>query len=141
MGNEQILHFEKLLHEFIEPTFKIVEIDISQLLEEGENYGGELLKIKITVSKNGNTVILHAIGKRIHPVESVQKYYNVQVTFKNEIAFYKEVIPALQGFQRQQNVNDVIDCFPKYLAKGKLYTTFAFTVFSQGLPRLELGKC
>jgi hypothetical protein len=50
----------------------------------------------------------------VPPSEFIQEVFNTPVTFRNEIAFYKDILPILQDFQRQHGVKEVIDFVPKY---------------------------
>ncbi|XP_050511294.1 uncharacterized protein LOC126887687 [Diabrotica virgifera virgifera] len=111
-----IKNIEKLLEKYIDDGKNIIGSEITNLVEPGENYGGELFKIDVTIQEISTKKkdVLHLVGKIIPQSEGAQAAFNVQMTFKSEIAFYEKIVPELQGFQKKHNIQEVISCFPKY---------------------------
>uniref|UniRef100_V5G064 CHK kinase-like domain-containing protein n=1 Tax=Anoplophora glabripennis TaxID=217634 RepID=V5G064_ANOGL len=74
-----------------------------------------MLKLDVTLKdeSDGTEEELHAVAKMIPEQEFVRKIFNIQVTFKNEVAMYNVIAPTLRDFQRENGVNEVIDCFPE----------------------------
>ncbi|XP_056639655.1 uncharacterized protein LOC130447053 [Diorhabda sublineata] len=117
---------------------KIVDIKSSNLVEKGENNGGELFKLDITV-KNEETkedTVLHVVGKTIPLIEKFQEIFNIQVTFKAEILFYDKIVPILQRFQKENGMKNVITCFPKFYG-GRLNLNGSNTVDKDGIMIME----
>jgi hypothetical protein len=93
---------------------KIVDYKIKHLTAPGENRGSVMLKVDFTVKSPTGNEEIHAAAKTVPPSELIQEVFNTPVTFRNEIAFYKKIVPLLQDFQRQHGVKEVIDFVPKY---------------------------
>jgi thiamine kinase-like enzyme len=104
--------FKDLLSKHVGANKKIISTDITNLVELGENFGGELLKLAITVEDEATkkTELLHAVAKKIPELEYFQKVFNIQETFKSEITFYEKLVPIFRQFQEQHNVAEVLDC-------------------------------
>jgi thiamine kinase-like enzyme len=112
MSAEQIKNIEDLIP--LGDGKKIVDYKIKRLTTPGENRGSLMLKVDFTVKTSTGNEEIHAAAKAVLPNEFIQEHFNTPVTFRNEIAFYKKIIPLLQDFQRQHGVKDVIDFVPKY---------------------------
>lgn len=115
---DYIENFEELLSQYTGSKKIILQTIVSNLNAPGENYCSVMLKIDVTLQnlENGNKEILHTVAKCrnrnlnqfFHQVETLQ--------FRKEIDFYREVLPALQGFQREQDIGEVWNIFPKVFA-------------------------
>ncbi|ENN74586.1 hypothetical protein HUJ04_004707 [Dendroctonus ponderosae] len=94
------------LEELLKPTLhgKIVKQEVTPLTSFGENFGSEILKVDVTVEENGKQRQVHGVGKLIPSSEVQLEIFNTQVTFKNEIGFYADIVPAMQEFQREHGV-------------------------------------
>ncbi|KAG5893741.1 hypothetical protein JTB14_001385 [Gonioctena quinquepunctata] len=68
------------------------------LVPPGENFGGEVRKLEITVKdeKAGSEEKLHAVAKQIPDNEFAREIFNIQQTFKGEINFYDKLLPTLR---------------------------------------------
>ncbi|XP_072393448.1 uncharacterized protein [Diabrotica undecimpunctata] len=111
-----IKNIEKLLESHIDEGKQIIRTEITNLVEPGENYGGELFKIDVTIQESNTKKeeVWHLVGKIIPQKERAQAAFNVQITFKSEIAFYEKIVPELQKFQKKYNIKEILNCFPKY---------------------------
>ncbi|XP_050511289.1 uncharacterized protein LOC126887685 isoform X1 [Diabrotica virgifera virgifera] len=109
-------NLESLIAAHIGENQNIVDTNVTSLVGPGENYGGELFKIDVNIedSKSKEKYQIHLVGKTIPKHEESQQVFKVQTTFKSEIAFYDRIVPALRKFQKENDVKEVIDCFPKY---------------------------
>ncbi|XP_057651963.1 uncharacterized protein LOC130891329 [Diorhabda carinulata] len=105
--------FENLLSKTVGANKKIIHSDITNLVAAGENFGGELLKLTITVENQitKETEVLHAVAKKIPEMELFQKIFNIQETFKSEIIFYEKLVPIFRQFQEQHKIKNVLNCF------------------------------
>ncbi|KAJ3658372.1 hypothetical protein Zmor_010113 [Zophobas morio] len=92
----------------------IIDHQVKRLTAPGENYGSLMLSVDITVQNAYGTEEIHTVAKMVPPNDFIQKVFNTQTTFKNEIAFYNNIVPVLQEFQREQGMDELIDFFPKY---------------------------
>ncbi|CAH1106466.1 unnamed protein product [Psylliodes chrysocephalus] len=92
---------------------KVLNVEVTNLVQPGENFGGELLKLNITTEdeETKSQDVLHAVAKKIPVAEFAQEMFNVQSTFKGEIIFYEKLVPAFQEFQKEHNLKDIINCF------------------------------
>ncbi|CAG9833655.1 unnamed protein product [Diabrotica balteata] len=111
-----VKNIESLCSQRIGYNKKIVQTQMTNLVPEGENYGGELIKLNLVVQDEDNNEReeIHVVVKKIPPSEIFQKIFNIQHTFKAEINFYEKLVPHFQNFQRENNVEDVLDCFAKF---------------------------
>ncbi|XP_060535175.1 uncharacterized protein LOC132707363 [Cylas formicarius] len=107
---EAIEQFEDLISDHIGPDEQMVDYKLTNLTAPGENYGSIMLKIDVVLKNNktGQERLLDLVGKMIPRLEVMQNIFNVQVTFKNEIAFYLELIPAVQLFLEENNILDKV---------------------------------
>lgn len=121
MPGENIIDLEGLLQPYIGPNKKIVDVKKDRLTAPGENYCSIMLKLDITLKnlETGKEEELFAVAKTINT--EVNEFFKKSAPpqFKKEIAFYTEIVPALQEFQREQGITDVIDLFPKLYAARK----------------------
>ncbi|KAJ8922348.1 hypothetical protein NQ315_004291 [Exocentrus adspersus] len=111
MGERAIKDLEKVLSARIGKHKKITDVKMEPLTAPGENYGSIMSKLDLTVEDQGTKTELHAVAKQIPAQEFARALFNIQVTFKNEIAVYDTIVPLLQDFQRENGVDEVIDCF------------------------------
>lgn len=116
MAAPTIKKLEDLLTPYIDKNKKIASYNTSRLTAPGENYGSLMLKVDLILldkQGGGNEENFSVVAKLIPETEFFQEIFNIQVTCKNEIAFYDTVVPTLQNFQREQGVKEVADIFPK----------------------------
>lgn len=95
---------------------RIVKHEVRPLTEVGENFGSEIVVVDMTVEEDEKEHVVHAVAKLIPPTDMQQEIFNTKVTYKNEIGFYAEIVPALKLFQKEQgvaNVAEVLDYFPE----------------------------
>ncbi|XP_060531086.1 uncharacterized protein LOC132704829 [Cylas formicarius] len=102
MSEYDIKNLEELLASHLHR--EIVDKKITRLTAPGENYGSLMLKVDLTVKNGDRTEEIHAAAKCVPPNEAIQKMFNTQVTFRNEIAWYTIIIPTIQRFLRENNV-------------------------------------
>ncbi|CAG9761094.1 unnamed protein product [Ceutorhynchus assimilis] len=91
---------------------EIIKQSISLLTAAGENYGSLMLKVDVTVKNNsGKEEIIPTVAKCVPTNEKMREIFSTHVTFKNEIGWYQQVIPAFLQFQREQGVENIADFF------------------------------
>ncbi|XP_018569811.1 uncharacterized protein LOC108909862 [Anoplophora glabripennis] len=116
MTEHRIEKLHEVLRGYIKKSQIISDKKITNLTAPGENFGSVMLKLDLTLKdeKDGTEQELHAVAKMIPATEFQRTLFNIQVTFKNEIAMYNVIIPTLRDFQRENGINQVIDCFPEF---------------------------
>lgn len=87
---------------------------VKQLTAPGENYGSLMLRLDVTVENQNIISEINTVAKMLPPNTFLQEMFNSQVTFRKEIAFYKVIIPTLQQFQRDHDVQTILDFTPQY---------------------------
>lgn len=106
-------NIERLLSKKLGPAKKITNVEITQPPQKG--VGSLILKVKLTVLDEYNQEKkIHLITKKIPQCEYTQKMLKIQVTYKKEVRFYKDILPALREFEKEQGVVEVMDFFPEY---------------------------
>lgn len=128
MKNDETPKLEKLdelISPYIEQDKKIIETKITNITQPGENNGSTILKVDLILeNKAKQHEQLNIFAKLIPPTEFFQKLFNCQLTFKLEAAFYAEIVPTLQSFQREKGITKVMDLFPRfYGARSNLNET------------------
>lgn len=116
MSEHTIKNLQEVLSEYIKSNQRISDQKIANLTSPGENYGSVMLKLDITLKdeKNGTKEELHTVAKMIPAQDFLRDMFNIQVSFKHEIAMYNVIAPLLRSFQRENGVDEVIDCFPEF---------------------------
>lgn len=115
MSVPQIKNLEEVINPFLQNNKKIISKTVSYLTTSGENYGSEMLKIDLVIEneESNKKETLNVVAKLIPESELFQKVFNIQVTFKSEIAFYQTIVPTLQNFQKERGDTNTMNCFPK----------------------------
>nr|CAI5854407.1 unnamed protein product [Callosobruchus analis] len=74
-----------------------------------------MLKLDVILedTNNGKQETMHLVAKKMPTLKMIQEIFNIQVTYKKEVAFYMKMVPALQEFQREMGVKNVINCFAR----------------------------
>ncbi|KAL1518134.1 hypothetical protein ABEB36_001805 [Hypothenemus hampei] len=93
---------------------EIIEQKVKLLLPLGENYGSVIYHVDFTVRKDGKFKEYHAVAKCTPPNEVTQELFNIQETFKSEIAWYTTVIPTLKLFAKDNGLERELDFFQKF---------------------------
>lgn len=90
-------------------NYSLVDQRVNRLTVAGENYGSLILAVEIILKnkKTGDEKILKTVAKLIPPTDFMQKVFNIQVTFKNEIALYEIIVPTLQNFRRKLGLEEL----------------------------------
>lgn len=111
----KIRKLEDLIYSHIDKNKRIVNTKIINLTTPGENFGSTILNIDISLEDELKVIeTLNLFAKMLPLSELYRIFFNVQVTFKLEIAFNEVIIPTLQNFQREKGITDVIDFFPNF---------------------------
>ncbi|CAG9864979.1 unnamed protein product [Phyllotreta striolata] len=118
MNTPNIEQLDRLISKHIGDGKTIVDQKISRLTSPGENFGSEMLKVDLVVEskETRRPENVHIVAKLIPRNDFFKDIFNVQVSFRNESAFYSTVVPALQRFQTQQGleIDQAVDFFPKF---------------------------
>lgn len=111
----KIKKLEDLIYRHVDKNKRIVSTRIINLTTPGENFGSTILNIDISLEDEHKAIETLNLFAKMMPVSELYRiFFNVQVTFKLEIAFYEVIIPTLQNFQREKGITHVIDFFPNF---------------------------
>ncbi|XP_063900499.1 uncharacterized protein LOC135120083 [Zophobas morio] len=99
------------LEDLLQLDEKIAFTKIKCLTAPGENYGSLMLSVDVTTESNHE---LKVVAKTLPPNPKMQEMFDSPVTFRNEIAFYKTIIPTLRSFQKKHGVKKVMNFAAKY---------------------------
>lgn len=115
MSGDTIKNLQDLLRPHLGENKRLERVDIEGLSAPGENFGSVMLKLDITTRiSNGKEEMLYAVAKKIPATEFFRRLFKIDVTFKNEVAFYSKVLPTLRDFQRENGIENVLDCFADF---------------------------
>lgn len=116
MNMYEIVNLQSLIEEYLGPDREFLEYVSTNLNEPGENYGSLMLKVEIKVRNKATNEeeTISAVAKTPPTDEIIQQIFNTKVTFKNEIAFYKTVIPTLQNLRKVHNIEPAT-YFPEFV--------------------------
>lgn len=115
MQTETIQNLEKLLQKYTGPSKKLIDSKITKLTEPGENYIGLLFNIEATLQDDdGQEEKFIAVAKCLNLKIMKFSFGTIPKQFKKEQAFYTEIIPTLQRFQNETNLEErsIQDLFP-----------------------------
>ncbi|XP_060534911.1 uncharacterized protein LOC132707186 [Cylas formicarius] len=110
-----IKNLDELLRPHLKSAESIEDVRTTRLTAVGDNYGSLMLRLEIKLRNDGtkDSRTLEVVAKTLPRSEFVRQIFNVQVTFKNEIAFYTSVIPALDRFAKERDASATTDFVPK----------------------------
>lgn len=109
----ELKKLDELLSAKLGPNKKIKNVEITKPSQNG--VGGIMLKLKLLVEdQDGKEEVIHLIAKKIPEDEATRETFDIQNTFKKEIAFYDEILPLLKDFQKEEGITDTLDCFAEF---------------------------
>lgn len=109
---DDIKHIDELLSPKLGENRRIKQVNVSKPPQKGA--GSVLLKVELTVQdQDGEEEALHLVAKKIPETEFKRDMFNIQHTFKKEVAFYQVILPILNDFQKEEGI-DVFDIFPEF---------------------------
>lgn len=112
MDIPEIVNLERVL--LLKPGQTISSYNVKRFTKPGDNFGSLVLGIHVTAKTEDGFEQIQTVAKLAPPNDFIQKVFNTQVTFRNEIAFYKHIIPTLQDFQRRENIREVLAISAKF---------------------------
>ncbi|KAB0795960.1 hypothetical protein PPYR_10021 [Photinus pyralis] len=89
-------------------------ISFSSGVDEGENFGGIIIRADVTWKEGNKECTSHYIIKCTPPSESLQRLIPVQTAFIIETYVYSRVLKEFNIIQREYNLRKPLDCFPVY---------------------------
>ncbi|XP_063225451.1 uncharacterized protein LOC134532680 [Bacillus rossius redtenbacheri] len=99
--------------------FTDVEVEVSRASAKGDNYIGELLRVKVKGRRDGEEgQSMSVVLKLIPENEARRAVARVDAFFDNELFVYSEVMPAFQSLQEDRRVPEAerFGAVPKLLA-------------------------
>lgn len=113
MGEIEIKNFASMFSEYLKPGTEVINIVVEKLPQAG--YGSTMVKADVTIkTKTGTLEHKYVVVKLVPTNEMIKKMFQIESTFKNEVAFYKTVLPTLKNFQKQQGIAEILDIFPEF---------------------------
>lgn len=110
--NMELKNLNGLLKTKLGPNKQIKNFEITKPPAKG--VGSLMLKVKVTVQDGDKEEKLNIVAKKIPATERAREMFNIQDTFKKEVAFYREIVPILREFQEEEKITDVIDTFAEF---------------------------
>lgn len=108
-----IRNLEEVLSKKLGPDKKISNVEVTTPPPKG--VGSIMFKVKVTVQgENDQTQLLHLVAKTIPKSDSLKEAFDIQRTFKKEVAFYEVILPTLWKFQKEQGITDILDNFAEF---------------------------
>lgn len=108
-----IKQFSDVLIGYIDPGTTIKNVNIEKLPQSG--YGSIMVKAEITLEyRNGSKEKLYTVVKLLPTNEMVKKIFQIETTYKNEVMFYKTIIPTIVNFQKEQGIFPHLNNFAKF---------------------------
>lgn len=117
MTENHIEKLDELIYKYTGPQKIILEKNITNLTLPGEHHCSLMLKIDVKLKNlnNGNEEVLSVVAKCVNRSLNNLLGPMAPLQFKKEIYFYTTIVPALQKFQHEQGVDNVLDVFPKLI--------------------------
>lgn len=115
----EIKKLQELVSQYVGTNGKVVSSDISNLTAPGDNYLSVMLKVDIFLKdeETHKEETIHAVAKCIHSSDVHPFLQHLgKMGYKNELAFYTKIIPTLQKFAEERNLQRDFDIFPKLIA-------------------------
>lgn len=106
-------NLDELLALKLGPTKKITNAEIVKAPSKGA--GSVMLEVKLTVKDDDDKEeIIHLMAKKLPTSELARKAFNIEDSFRKEVAFYDTIIPILNYFQKEEGIVDVSDNFAEF---------------------------
>ncbi|KAK5645908.1 hypothetical protein RI129_004372 [Pyrocoelia pectoralis] len=95
---------------------------LDSVTKPGENWVGELYRVKATANEKGKTWIDYSLILKMAPSDlSYRRLLNAAPLFHREIYFYNKIIPELIDIQRERGIKTIFQPFPKFYLSSKEY--------------------
>lgn len=109
----ELRNLDQLLAPKFGPNKKITNIEVSKPPQKG--VGSLMLKAEVTVQdQSGSVEVVHLVCKKIPASEFLREGFDIQKTFKKEVAFYEEILPLVREFEKEERITDVMDSFAEF---------------------------
>lgn len=113
MAEIEIKNLSDVLREHINSTKTIKSVEIRKLPQAG--YGSIMAKVAITLKgKEDSEEKLYTVAKLLPSDGYVRQLFQIEFTYKNEVAFYNTVLPTLIHFQKEKGVTPLLNMFAKF---------------------------
>lgn len=113
MGEIEIKKFSDIFVDHLKPGSKIIHINLKKLPAAG--VGSVMVKAEVIIKpKNDTEEKLNVVAKLVPAGELAKELFEIEHVFKNEVAFYKTIVPTLENFRKQQGVLEKLDFFAKF---------------------------
>lgn len=117
MSEDKIENLQELITQYVGPDKVITESQIRRLTAPGENYFSTMLDVNLTLEhrKTKKEEKLHAVAKCMLPPNGNMPGPG-DFTYGNEVRFYKDILPILENFRKEEGAKRSLDIFPELYA-------------------------
>lgn len=117
MAKYEIENLEELISQYVGSDKIISDVQIRPLLAPGENYFSNMLEVNLKLKNkiNGAEEPFHAVAKCMlgsNPGMPGPMTY----TYLSEVTFYKEIVPVIEKFLRNEGAKGIMEIVPKLYA-------------------------
>nr|XP_050857584.1 uncharacterized protein LOC127067095 isoform X1 [Vespula vulgaris] len=110
--------FEGLIRKSLGSGLKIKNVTWKHLTDPGENFGSLILAVTVNTIENSSSKTLNVVAKLPPKSAYLVDLFNSPLTFKKELNFYSDVVPALKDIYRSSNLQEEVSV-PRYFG-GRL---------------------
>lgn len=107
MSEINIRNLESLIQQYTGLSKKLVNSEVTKLTAPGENYMGLVLKVVATLTNEYDTEEkFNAVAKCLNFNMPDFIKNTIPLQYQKESAFYTDIVPALQNFQQEQDIEE-----------------------------------
>ncbi|XP_046838289.1 uncharacterized protein LOC124432949 isoform X2 [Vespa crabro] len=110
--------FEGLIKQSLGSGVKIKNVTWKHLTDPGENFGSLILGVTINTVENSSSNALNVVVKLPPKSAYLMDLFNSPLTFKKELNFYSDIVPALKDIYRSCNLQEEV--FVPHFFGGRL---------------------
>ncbi|XP_066588220.1 uncharacterized protein [Prorops nasuta] len=116
LGPLPIQDFHGLVKKSLGEDYKVKSVEWRYLTEPGENFGSIVLAIDATVSRDNVAKTYNLVIKLPPKSDYLLDLFNSPLTFKKELSFYKDIVPAYAQVQLESGIKreNLIDIVPRF---------------------------
>lgn len=97
---------EGLLKQSLGPDLKIKHVTWKHLTDPGENFGSLILAVTVSITENSSLNTLNIVVKLPPKSAYLIDLFNSPLTFKKELYFYSDIVPALIDLYRKSDLHE-----------------------------------
>ncbi|XP_015590955.1 uncharacterized protein LOC107265727 [Cephus cinctus] len=107
---------QAVLQRTLSQQLNILHIEWKMLTEPGENFGSLIIAVDVNMTRDSNPEILNIVVKLPPPTVFLRDLFNSPLTFKKELHFYENIVPAFIELQVENDIerDQLINLAPRY---------------------------